>query len=73
MRRITSACLLQTMRFDTLNDVTPEQEFEIYCKKLEKKGTKYVIESKETESDGAIVVKIRKQYNAYKVDGYMER
>ncbi len=31
-----------------------------------------MIESKETESDGAIVVKIRKQYNAYKVDGYME-
>lgn len=37
MRRITSACLLQTMRFDTLNDVTPEQEFEIYCKNSRRK------------------------------------
>ena len=72
MRRITSACLLQTMRFDTLNDVTRSRNLKFTAKKLEKKGTKYVIESKETESDGAIVVKIRKQYNAYKVDGYME-
>ena len=35
MRRITSACLLQTMRFDNLNGENPEQELEIYCKKLD--------------------------------------
>ena len=47
MRRITSACLLQTMKFDTMNDANPEQELEIFCNKLDKKGTRYSIESKE--------------------------
>ena len=46
MRRITSACLLQTMRFDNLNGENPEQELEMYCKKLDMKRTKYVIEEK---------------------------
>lgn len=72
MRRINSACLLQTMRFDTLNDANPEYEFEAYCHSLDKKKTKYVIDEKKKEADGSLVVKIRKQYNAYKTDGYME-
>ena len=46
MRRITSAGLLQTMRFDNLNGENPEQELEMYCKKLDMKRTKYVIEEK---------------------------
>jgi len=71
MRRITSACLLQTMRFDTTNDANPEQEFQIYCAKLDKAGTKYVIEEKKKEADGSLIVKIKKQYNTYKTDGYL--
>lgn len=43
MRRIISACLLQTMRFDTTK-----------------------------EADGSLVVKIRKQYNSYSTDGYLQ-
>lgn len=54
MRRIASACLLQTI------------------KKLDNGGTKYVIEDKITEESGAIVVKIRKQYNSYPVKGYID-
>ena len=72
MRRITSACLLQTMRFDTMNDANPDQEFEIYCKKLDMKHVKYNIESSEKQPDGSLIVKVRKQYNTYKTDGYME-
>lgn len=72
MRRITSACLLQTMKFDTMNDADPDQEFEIFCSKMNKKGTKYEIESKEKQADGSIIVKIKKQYNSYKTEGYLE-
>lgn len=72
MRRITSACLLQTMRFDTMNEADPERDLEIYCKKLEKKNTKYVIEDKIVEEDGSIVIKVRKQYNTYGTTGYID-
>jgi len=72
MRRIASACLLQTMRFDTYHDANPEADLELYCKKLDKSGTKYTIEEKIREENGAIVIKIRKQYNSYPVDGYID-
>lgn len=71
MRRITSACLLQTMRFDTTNDADPEKELAIYCGKLDRKKTNYVIEETKKEPDGSLIVKIRKQYNTYKTDGYL--
>ncbi len=72
MRRIISACLQQTMRFDTANEANPDQEFETYCKKLERKNAKYRIEDKKKEADGSIVIKIKKQYNSYKTDEYLD-
>ena len=66
MRRIVSACLLQTLRADTINGSNPEEELEIYCRKLDSKRTEYVIEDKKKESDGSLIVRIRKQYNTYK-------
>lgn len=72
MRRIMSACLLQTMRFDTVNGANPKQELEAYCNKMDRSGTKYEIESNEQEADGSIVIKIKKQYNAYKTTGYLD-
>ena len=72
MRRIVSACLLQTMRFDTTKEADPEQDFTNLCKKLEKSSVKYVIEEKTKEADGSLVVKIRKQYNSYSTDGYLQ-
>ena len=44
MRRIISACLLQPMRFDTTKEADPEQDFAIFCKKLDKSSVNYVIE-----------------------------
>lgn len=67
MRRITSACLLQTMRFDNLNGENPEQELEIYCKKLDMKKAAYAIEEK-TSSRGALLVKTKDSHNQYKTD-----
>lgn len=71
MRRIISACLLQTMRFDTANEASPEQELEIFCRKLDRNKVDYIIEETVKEDDGSIVVKLRKQYNTYKTTGYM--
>ena len=72
MRRIVSACLLQTLRFDTFNGSNPEEELDIFCRKLDSKRTEYVIEDKRKESDGSLIARIRKQYNAYKTTGYMD-
>ncbi|MBO5197149.1 MAG: protein pyrBI [Lachnospiraceae bacterium] len=72
MRRIASACLLQTMRFDTMNGANPAEELEIYCRKLHRSGTRYVIEEKISEPDGSLLVKVKKQYNSYKTDGYID-
>lgn len=72
MRRIVSACLLQTMRFDTTKEARPEQDLEFFLKKLDKTGAKYIIEDKKAEPDGSLVVKIKKQYNSYNTDGYMQ-
>lgn len=72
MKRITSACLEQTIRFfDVSGLVKPETEFEQYKSKLDKRKTKYqVLDTKKAE-DGALVIKIRKQYNTYDMDGYL--
>lgn len=72
MRRIVSACLLQTMRFDTTKEARPEQDLEVFLKKLDKTGAKYIIEDKKAEPDGSLVVKIKKQYNSYNTDGYLQ-
>ena len=72
MRRIVSACLLQTVRFDTYNDANPENDLQAYCSKLDRNRTKYVIEEKKVEADGTIIIKIKKQYNAYSTNGYID-
>lgn len=72
VRRIISACLLQTMRFDTTKGTNPERDMEEYLQKLNRHGVKYTIESKEVEKDRSIIVKVKKQYNSYSTDGYLE-
>lgn len=72
MRRITSACLLQTMKFDTSNDANPEQELKNFLSQLDSKKIKYVVEEQKKEADGSIILKIKKQYTAYKTVGYID-
>lgn len=72
VRRITSACLLQTIKFESTNDVSPKQEFEMYCDRMNRRRIKYAIEGTEEKPDGTLYVKIKKQYNTYKTDGYFE-
>lgn len=73
MRRIASACLEQTIRFeDVAGTIPPEVEFQQYKEKLQRKGVQYQILHTEPLPDGSLLVKLRRQYNSYKTDGYME-
>ncbi len=72
MRRITSACLLQTIKFESTNEVSPKQEFEMYCNRMNRRRIKYAIEGTEEKPDGTLLVHIKKQYNTYKTEGYFD-
>lgn len=72
MKRITSACLEQTIRFDTYNDANPRDDVKKFLELLERKRTKYQVVEQKEEADGTVILKLKKQYNAYKTDGYID-
>lgn len=72
MKRIRSACIMQTLRFSQNNDSgysvssileMNKAEVERYKKQLEKNKTRYVIDEQDELSDGSIVICIRKEYS----------
>ena len=66
MKRILSACLQQTIRFET------KQEFEDYKGQLDRKNKPYRVDSVAEEPTGSVVVQIRKQYNDYQPGTYLD-
>lgn len=72
MKRITSACLEQTIRFDTYNDADPKEDLKRFLEVLDRKKTRYQVVEQWEESDGTLFIKLKKQYNAYKTDGYID-
>ena len=72
MKRITSACLEQTIRFfDATGTIRPEDELEQYKKKMDRRNTRYEILETNKQEDGSIIIKIKKQYNTYGTEGYL--
>ena len=71
MRRIVSACLHQTMRFESVNDSDPMAEFQMYQEKLRKSGVKFSVVETKNEENGSLIVKIERQHNSYSTDGYL--
>ena len=71
MKRVKSACILQTLHFQ-LKDGVPnsyaaravKEEYETYKKNLNRNGTKYQIVDEAEQPDGSIIVHIKKQYNS---------
>lgn len=72
MKRVRSACIMQTLVFTQREELcfTGEKalelnraEYEKYKSDLEKVGTRYQVLSENEETDGSVVIKIRKQYN----------
>lgn len=78
MKRIKSACLLQTIHFQLKDDLghdaavrTVRQEYEHYKAQLQRNRTKYQIDEEAAQADGSIIVKIRKQYNYHDCGEYI--
>lgn len=75
MKRIKYACLEQTLHFfvqDSAPLRTAKNEFELYKKGLEHNHTAYKVLSEEMQPDGSLIVKLKKQYNAYDFGSYLD-
>ena len=78
MKRIKAACLEQTIHFMLKEDLPHDEavqfvkaEYEHYLAQLERNRTQYRILEKSVQSDGSILVKLKKQYNSYDCTPYM--
>lgn len=72
MKRVKSACILQTLVFMQKEDCglsknsileTNHREFEHYKQTMDRTHTRYQIVSQEEQENGSIIVRVRKQYN----------
>ena len=82
MKRIQSACILQTLMFSQKEErgYTREQalklnqeEFAHYKDSMERTRTRYRITDVQETETGAVIVRVRKQYNARaSVDEYFD-
>jgi len=79
MKRIKAACLEQTIHFILKEDLPHEEavryveaEYEHYLAQMERNRTTYKILEKKTQSDGSLLVKIKKQYNGYDCTPYID-
>jgi len=78
VKRIKEACLEQTIHF-LLNEnlchdaalSAVKAEVEAYKMSLKKKEIRHRIVSEETMEDGSVILKLKRQYNAYAVGDYM--
>lgn len=79
MKHIKYACLEQTIHFVLKDDLPKEDairgvqnDIAVYKAQLERSRTKYRIVSEETQTDGSVMMKIRKQYNHYDCGDYLD-
>lgn len=78
MKRIQAACLEQTIRFLLKEDLPREEaeryaeaEFTHYLAQMDRNRTVYQILEKTVQEDGSLLVKLKKQYNSYPCEPYM--
>ena len=72
MKRVKAACILQTLVFGQKADcgLTREQQLKInrdevahYKTTMDRSHTRYQITEETEQSDGSVIVRVRKQYN----------
>lgn len=72
MKRVKAACILQTLVFQQKDDMgfsterkltLNREEVEKYKETLKKNKTRFQIVDETEEMDGAIIIRVRKQYN----------
>lgn len=78
MKRVQSACLLQTLHFQLKDDLGHEEaaravreEVAHYKAQLDRSRTKYKIEEERVLPDDSILIQVKKQYNNHDVGEYM--
>lgn len=73
MKRIQAACIMQTLVFSQRPELelSPERaekinraDYEAYRRRMDRTATRYQITSEEVRADGALVIRVRKEYNA---------
>ncbi len=79
MKRIKAACICQTLHFLLKEGTEPvlaqrlvQDEVAAYRKRLEVSGAKYRILSEEQQTDGSVILRIKKQYNQSPVGDYLD-
>jgi len=79
MKRVKAACICQTLHFMLREDAEYSwavqqvaQEVEQYKRNLERNRTQYKILEEAVQPDGAIMVKVIKQYNTSPVGNYLD-
>lgn len=79
MKRVKAACICQTLHFLLKEDTDPElarrlvqDEVADYRKRLNVSGVQYRILSEEQQTDGSVILKIKKQYNQSPVGDYLD-
>lgn len=79
MKRVIAACLYQTLHFQLKEDYPHDEavrlvktEVENYKAGLERKKSKYKIDSETEQPDGSIILKVRKQNLSTPVGEYMD-
>ena len=80
MKRILYACLEQTIHFQMKDEVghdeavlLAQKELKDYRLQLDRNHTKYKWISENIQTDGSIILKIKKQYNTYKCGDYFDQ
>lgn len=79
MKRIKAACLEQTVHFLLKDDLPHEMavqavraEYEHYQNQMRRSRTRFRILEEQEQPDGSLAVKLKKQYNHYDSDPYLE-
>ncbi len=79
MKRIVSACLMQTIHFKLKDGLEREdaeklvrEEVTHFKAHLNRTRTRYILEEEQPQEDGSVVLRIKKQYNRYNVGNYLE-
>lgn len=79
MKRIKSACLLQTVCFQSSDPYPSEfnkrqirQEYETYKTSMLRRGTKFKILKETVCPDGSIIVELKKQNNQQPIGEYFD-
>ena len=79
MKRVKAACITQTLHFLLKEDMGKEyakklvtEEVQKYKEHLDKNRTQYKILSEETQTDGSVIIEIKKQYNTSPIGHYLD-